>query len=242
MNDSIKSYATADLLMLLTSAIAGKQSEDQNPSHDELQELVRYAQLPDDVIGPMHEALRAFHEAPANELHLERGRLYSAAQACPPYEAAYVRRDKGALLADIAGFYHAFSLHLDDHVHERPDHVVMELEFLTLAFVMLGNAQKDNNADAQAVCWRAIALFANEHLGEWIESFATVLSAASTDDVHPLIANALGVFWEALRARECWSKPSCPGLGPDLQNKEEHDSQWDCVGAQENICQKESKS
>jgi TorA maturation chaperone TorD len=102
--------------------------------------------------------------------------------ACPPYEIEYVpgkfdfQRSNG--LADISGFYQAFGLTVSDEKPERPDHVVMELEFMAFLVGMERRAAEENSAAAKEcarVCREAQAKFLAEHLAWWAPAFARLL-------------------------------------------------------------------
>jgi TorA maturation chaperone TorD len=125
--------------------------------------------------------------------------------ACPPYETEYVdsklafQRSNG--LADVSGFYHAFGLTTSDQRPDRPDHVVLELEFMAHLLGLERDAA-DDDADRRAaqrlVCREAQAHFFREHLAWWMPVFARLLGR---EDPQGFYATA-GVFLAALISAE----------------------------------------
>ncbi|MCZ7582039.1 MAG: molecular chaperone TorD family protein [Deltaproteobacteria bacterium] len=111
------------------------------------------------------------------ECTAEHNRLFLGNVICPINEAGYIRRDKGAILADAAGFYRAFGFSLPDDAGERVDHLVGELEFLALLRVMSANARIAGHADEARVADEAASDFVADHLGEWLPLFAAAWAA-----------------------------------------------------------------
>jgi len=84
------------------------------------------------------------------------------------YETEYGRMrgmSKGRDLADLAGFYRAFGLVLDEDRHEMLDHLAVELEFY--AVLLLKQAVLIDRADAEGIeiVLDARRKFLVEHLG-----------------------------------------------------------------------------
>src|SRR3990172_11111746 len=79
--------------------------------------------------------------------------------ACPPYETEYVDSkfafQRSNSLADVSGFYRAFGLAISDRRPERPDHVVLELEFMAHLLGLEPHApveKPDRRRGQQQVC------------------------------------------------------------------------------------------
>lgn len=120
---------------------------------------------------------------------------------CPPYESEYINSkfafQRSNTLADISGFYHAFGLTTADGHPERPDHVVLELEFMACLLGLERQAADQDPArrtDRQQVCRAAQSRFLQEHLGWWTPAFAKLLEVG---DPQGFYATA-GVFLAAL--------------------------------------------
>jgi putative dimethyl sulfoxide reductase chaperone len=89
----------------------------------------------------------------------------------PAYETLYAGAEvfaQAATLADVAGFYRAFGVEPSDGLHEAPDHVSLELEFVGLLVLRAAIAP---TAEARETTLSACRSFLNEHLGRWAPLF-----------------------------------------------------------------------
>lgn len=84
-------------------------------------------------------------------------------------------------LADLAGFYRAFGFRMGGRVRERPDHIAVELEFMYLLCLKEAYAAEHGTTEQVEIARCAQATFLQDHLGSWIEAFATSLLLASGD-------------------------------------------------------------
>jgi TorA maturation chaperone TorD len=90
-----------------------------------------------------------------------------------PYECSNTLVSAGghtAPLADIAGFYRAFGVKIQG---DRPDHMVAELEFFSLVTVAEAAARSTGADDQAEVAASAARSFLRDHLGRWLDAFAT---------------------------------------------------------------------
>jgi len=116
---------------------------------------------------------------------------HAISKECPPYGAEYGQAhifEKAQTLADVAGFYRAFGLDLTESVHDRPDHLAIELEFME--FLCLKQAlaeQRGDDPERLALCRDAQRAFLGDHLGFWAFSFAHRLTRKSASG--PLAAS-----------------------------------------------------
>lgn len=101
---------------------------------------------------------------------------HTISKECPPYEAEYGAAhifQKTQTLADIAGFYRAFGLETAPDLHERVDHVSVELEFMRfLCLKELYALEQGHPAERLVQCKEAQAKFFGEHVGRWAPAFA----------------------------------------------------------------------
>lgn len=107
--------------------------------------------------------------------HAARGR-------CPINEIEYGDLKADPLfqphrLADLAAFYRAFGLQVDEEASERHDHIGFELEFMSVLWVKeLYALENEPEGQLLAVCREARRTFLREHLGRWVPAFARRLS------------------------------------------------------------------
>jgi TorA maturation chaperone TorD len=147
---------------------------------------------------------------------------------CPPYETEYINSkfafQRSNTLADISGFYQAFGLTISDIRPERPDHVVLELEFMA-CLLGLERQAYDQDSERQKtkrqVCRDAQTRFLHEHLGWWAPAFAKLLGAGNPQGFYA----AAGEFLAALIPTErafLRVPPASQPVGPTTVERPEH--------------------
>lgn len=107
-----------------------------------------------------------------------------------PYEGSNVVATTGGVtprLADVAGFYKALGLEVLD---ERPDHVVAQLEFLAMALMAEAEATEAGDDEAADATSRLIRTFLRDHLGGWIDVWASRVAAVEELDAWVPVAAA----------------------------------------------------
>ena len=82
-------------------------------------------------------------------------------------------------LADIAGFYRAFGFVAGGPVHERPDYLGTELEFMYVLALKEAYARAQGMLEQAEVCADAQRKFVQDHLGPWIGPFALGLERSA---------------------------------------------------------------
>lgn len=116
-----------------------------------------------------------------------------AHQDAPGYETAYRGEDlfrQMDMLADIAGFYRAHGFQVGSAERERPDHIVVELEFCSVLARKELHALAELGAIEVEVCRDSTRSFVAEHLACWAPAFGRRAAALAA---HPWYA-ALGEF------------------------------------------------
>ncbi len=148
-----------------------------------------------DVAQALHEDASATPEERA-----ERTRLFELPSGCPPYEAAWIRRDKGAILADVAGFYRAFGFDAAPDTGIRHDHLGAMAEFIALVCVMEARARAAGNAEQADIAHEACVDFLRDHLVDWVPSFLERLQESTMS--RPLLHAAACIerAWESAQA------------------------------------------
>jgi TorA maturation chaperone TorD len=112
-----------------------------------------------------------------------------------------VRRDKGHVLADVAGFYTAFGLERNPHRQEKLDHLPTELEFLALLLVLQAQAVAEGQDEAGLTTAAAVRSFAADHVGEYLPAVADRLTAATHEPFFAKLAATLVRFWNGFCER-----------------------------------------
>src|SRR3990172_2492371 len=131
---------------------------------------------------------------------------------------------KGHELADLMGFYTAFGFKLREPAasgsalrqaqggeerrtadltveasveaaqRELPDHLAVELEFLSLLLLKLLYARREGMREAEEVTHTAMTAFLRDHLGGWVEPFAERVEKAPVSSAFRELAKLLRAF------------------------------------------------
>ena len=137
---------------------------------------------------------------------------------CPPYETQFGRTGvfrQAQDLADLAGFYRAFGVEAAGG-ERRPDHLPVELEFLSLLARKEAMALGSGEADRAALCRAARARFLREHLGRWAGGFAAALTHKAPDSYWAAVAVAMARFVDA-DARALSAEPAPEEIANEIR-------------------------
>ncbi|MGE0710435.1 MAG: molecular chaperone [Planctomycetota bacterium] len=200
---ALRLLAFADLLQLLTRAFAQPTPalrEDLAYAPGELRELLSACGLEDDAVleRALLETVRVAHETPLDDWLAEHTRLFDCGVECPINETAYVRRDKGQLLGDVAGFYAAFGVRVEPGFGEKVDHLSCELEFCAVLLTLWARALDEDDATHAELCEGALRAFVRDHTGEWLSAFCLTLAETTRLQLFANAAPLLEHGWRSL--------------------------------------------
>jgi TorA maturation chaperone TorD len=128
---------------------------------------------------PLGSAVKALASVVPIDVDAARGHHFAlfpptASQDAPGYETAY--RGEGifqqtALMADVAGFYRAHGLRAGGQERERPDHIVVEIDFMAVLAKKEALALRAGAGENVSICRESAASFLQDHLGCWAPAF-----------------------------------------------------------------------
>ena len=135
------------------------------------------------------ELVDAIARTPLADAQVARRRLFPPVETpdCPTYESAYRGRDdwgQADIMADVAGFYRAHGLRDGAPLRERPDHIGVELEFMSIVARKEADALVRGDVDQATVCRETGDVFLRDHLGCWGAAFGQRVERLAT---HPYL-------------------------------------------------------
>lgn len=115
------------------------------------------------------------------DLQAEHRRVFSNVITldCPPYETLFGNDHvfgQAHVMGDIAGFYRAFGVELSRDIHERMDHLSVELEFMHFLAYKESYARCHDGAERTQIVVDAQKKFVKDHIGRWVPLFARMLA------------------------------------------------------------------
>ncbi len=166
-------------------------------------------------------------ERPVEELRADYDRVFGLmvpARECPLYETEYYRNSepffRAQQMADIAGFYRAFGLAPSYAGPQRPDYLVLELEFMALLLTKkrLALAEAETNPESAGhaeVCDEAQRGFFRDHLAWWVPAFAAGLRRKAGEGFYAAVGEALAALIPAERGHLGVDTPAAPAARPN---------------------------
>jgi TorA maturation chaperone TorD len=147
--------------------------------------------------------LRALAAAARDSVADEVARAYVGVlerpTGCSPYEGSYgpapLLAGKGAVLADVAGFYAAFGM--TPGAAEVEDHIAAELEFMSVLALKEAAALAEGVGEGREVTRAAQVAFLRDHLGRWGASFAEAMRARAPAPYYSRAAELLTAWLAA---------------------------------------------
>lgn len=220
--DHLALLAQADLVFLIAQIFAPPSAEMRKMLEIEIpdiKELLDKSGLPEQDKDNLAEIYQQIRQQ-AQSLNLdtwaaEYNHLFEGNVACPINESGFIRRDKGVIIADIAGFYRAFGFELSKNASEKADHITGELEFIAMLLVMLAQAQ---DQEAKRTTHDALGSFSFDHLGEWLPTFCERLTETTALPIYQHLAQLLLGAWTGIL-----SLNKLPMPDGDIQNLPEDD-------------------
>ncbi len=128
------------------------------------------------------------------DLRDEHRRVFSNVIAldCPPYETLFGNDHvfgQSYVMGDIAGFYSAFGLQLSPDIHERLDHLSVELEFMHYLAYKESYAILHDGSEKLKTVVEAEKKFVKEHVGRWVPLFAGMLKRKADYGFYKVLAD-----------------------------------------------------
>ncbi len=192
--EPVTSYLSLFDLAFASNAIGNVPSQPAGPPAVSSNELSTLREL----FTELHNAaVQLRHEDWSDEYW----RLFDGAQACPLNQASYIRRDKGTILGDLAGFYRAFGWQHNVANGERPDHLLSQLEFAGMLLAMAATAADDQQHD---VVNEALGQFHRVHMFDWLPSVCNQMHTATSLSYFELVSRWLWALWETLSRVNAW--------------------------------------
>lgn len=200
--NNVAFLAQADLMVLLMQMMMPPSVHVKGMFNDlpNIDEMLQYAGLPDqNQLAELFQQVRQHGQATELDIwELEYNRLFGGNVLCPINETGFIQREKGPILADIAGFYQAFGFQLSDTAKDKVDHLRCELEFIALLLIMLAKAQEEDLTEGFTVTQEALAAFTFDHLGEWLDAFCERLQELTVLPYYQNVAQFLTKSWASL--------------------------------------------
>jgi TorA maturation chaperone TorD len=144
--------------------------------------------------------------------------LFDGRIGCPINEATFIRRDKGAILGDLCGFYRAFGWE-HDATGERADHLLVELEFVAMLLVMAVRSENDEQRETTIA---ALAEFTRQHPNDWIALFCQQIRRSTVHEYFVAASHLLENVWNAMVDFHGWTIDTITtnpvGIGDELED------------------------
>lgn len=119
----------------------------------------------------------------------------SEAALCGAYESAHVEKEAtGRVLAELDREYARAGLLLAEVCPDPPDHIAVELEFMSVLCGGEAEAWRRKAVDDAAAQLEREARFLGRHLGWWLPEFASTVARHDPDSLYAIATDAAWAF------------------------------------------------
>lgn len=192
------------------------------PTEETGDELVSLAPV---VHPSLREDAEALGRATTRRLQGLYHQLLGGSGRVPDVECSYDHNTvagRGPLLADVAGFYRAFSF--ESPIGVTPDHVSAELAFLGWLAMKEAYARHEQDDEHRAVTEAARTRFVKDHVGRYVLAFAERLAQEAEGTHYEGVGTLLARTVRALEAADALSPPSKQKRLPVLDDPPDPDA------------------
>ena len=155
----------------------------------------------DQVIAEKLMALTMFLESINRECRKtivdEYNRLFLVKPKAPPYESSYIKlsgQSEGMIAAEISGIYGQAGLIVDPETNELPDHIAVELEFMSFLCEKEKIALQDGYQEGVITVQKQQQKFVDEHLACWYPKFAKQTLLETKKSLYEILTLTTFVF------------------------------------------------
>ena len=127
----------------------------------------------------------------------EYNRLFLVKPLSPPYETFYIKhpgKSEGTLAAEISGLYRQAGLVVSPETNELPDHIAIELEYMSFLCEKEFTAAQESDDNAASTAWREQQDFISQHLALWFPKFAKKALEEGSDLLYKSIIETTFAF------------------------------------------------
>lgn len=152
-----------------------------------------------EAAGHATDAANLIKNNSLEELAVEHARLFMGPfqLVAPPYGSIYLDDAKtvmGESTARVAEFYRSNGLQPADDFHELPDHIAVELEFLSYLAHKQREAEEGGNQDEAERLNGVRQEFVTTYLLPWLEPFTTAIIEDGESPFYQAIARCTAAF------------------------------------------------
>ncbi len=112
----------------------------------------------------------------------------------PPYESLYRGAVANDTVLSVSSSYRAADCRVAKHIKDAPDHLGVEISFLSELCVREADALECGNESVAQEARRASAEFMSNHLGCWVSSFCVEMLTFATTNFYRAVAHLLKDF------------------------------------------------
>lgn len=169
---------------------------------DDVAPVLGHIQFDDAVLGDLVTECLVALDRDLPDLAQAHQQLFTIIEPrdCPTYETAYRGHDihqQSHVMADVAGFYRAHGLSFGGPERERPDHIAVELEFMSFLTAKEAVAHLELSPEEVGACRHAQHLFLTEHLGTWAPGFGRRVQMTTARSFYQALGALLAAWVEA---------------------------------------------